>query len=164
VRDIEQQVVRTKVVPVSSDRFTMQVTLPAETHDLLRYAQSLLSHAVPNRNVPEVIHRALKALVGDLEKQKFGVGSKRSKAKIRGIPARVKCAVFERDGGRCTILLDDGKRCGSRDRIEFDHIMPRAKGGPSTADNLRLVCRAHNLWAAEQEFGLHFMAKKRKPK
>jgi hypothetical protein len=31
-------------------------------------------------------------------------------------------------------LVATNERCGSRVRLEFDHVMPRALGGPSTAD------------------------------
>ena len=162
VPDIAQP--RTKLAPISADRFTLHATLPSEMHDRLRYAQQLLAHAVPNHDVIEVLDRGLKALIVDIERKRFGVGSRRSKANVRGIPARVKFAVFQRDEGRCVIRLEDGTRCNSDDRIEFDHIIPRAKGGKSTVDNLRLVSRAHNLWAAEQEFGRDFMTKKRNPR
>ncbi|HEY6097776.1 MAG TPA: HNH endonuclease, partial [Anaeromyxobacter sp.] len=28
-------------------------------------------------------------------------------------------------------------------RVEFDHVVPRARGGPSTIENVRLLCAAH---------------------
>jgi hypothetical protein len=45
--------------------------------------------------------------------------------------------------------------------LEFDHILPVARGGESTADNLRLRCRAHNQYEAERTFGAEFMRQKR---
>ena len=67
-----------------------------------------------------------------------------------------------RDGGQCTYICPKtGKRCASCHRLEHDHIIPRARGGKSTVDNLRLRCRAHNQLAAEQEFGRAFMQRKR---
>jgi hypothetical protein len=39
--------------------------------------------------------------------------------------------------------------------------MPVAKGGKTTIDNLRLLCRAHNQHAAYQAFGQRFMDEKR---
>src|SRR5262249_1811163 len=38
---------------------------------------------------------------------------------------------------------------------------PVARGGKSTLDNLRLVCRGHNQLAAERALGAGFMQKKR---
>lgn len=40
--------------------------------------------------------------------------------------------------------------------------MPVARGGETSAANLRLRCRAHNQYAAEQAFGAGFMARRRR--
>ena len=69
------------------------------------------------------------------------------------IPAAVRRAVWARDGGRCSWPLDGGGCCGSKHRLEFDHIIPWAEWGPSTIENLRLACGRHNALAARQTFG-----------
>lgn len=56
----------------------------------------------------------------------------------RQIPQDVKTVVWQRDGGRCVA-------CGARDYLEFDHIIPYAKGGANTVDNVQLLCRRCNL-------------------
>ena len=53
--------------------------------------------------------------------------------------------------------LPEGMRCGSRFQVELDHIVPFAQGGPSTLENLRCVCRAHNAWLAVQAYGVEKM-------
>jgi hypothetical protein len=52
---------------------------------------------------------------------------------------------------------DKGRRCSERKGLHFDHVVPHARGGASTADNLRLRCGPHNQLAAEQAFGPLFM-------
>jgi hypothetical protein len=69
------------------------------------------------------------------------------------IPAAVRRAVWERDAGRCSWPLDGGGCCGSTHRLELDHIVPWAEGGPSTVENLRVVCGRHNTLAARRAFG-----------
>jgi hypothetical protein len=73
----------------------------------------------------------------------------------------VRREVWARDGGCCACTSAAGRRCGSRVRLEYDHIVPIAKGGAGTADNLRLLCRAHNQHHAGRAFGAGFMAERR---
>ena len=69
------------------------------------------------------------------------------------IPAAVRRAVWERDGGRCSWPIDGGGCCGSSHRLELDHVVPWARFGGRTEDNLRLLCGRHNRLAARQAFG-----------
>jgi len=57
----------------------------------------------------------------------------------QGIPEHVKATVFQRDGGRC-------RQCGYVGKyIEYDHVIPRSKGGQNTVENIQLLCRECNL-------------------
>lgn len=49
------------------------------------------------------------------------------------IPTELRRAVFERDGGRCV-------ECGSNFDLQYDHILPVARGGATTLENLQLLC------------------------
>ena len=69
------------------------------------------------------------------------------------MPAKVKREVRARDGGRCQWPLASGGVCGSEVRTEVDHVVPRGKGGASTVENCRVLCRQHNLEAAREEYG-----------
>jgi 5-methylcytosine-specific restriction endonuclease McrA len=157
--------VRAKPVPLSPGRFALQVTVDQATHDQLRYAQALLGHSVPSGDVAEVLKRALDALVEKLEKKKLAKSDRprpqRATAKNHQIPAAVRRSVWARDGGECTFVGEHGKRCESRTRVELDHIVPVAKGGQPTTSNLRLLCHAHNQYAAECSFGAGFMNERR---
>ncbi|MBO9532459.1 MAG: HNH endonuclease [Solirubrobacteraceae bacterium] len=51
----------------------------------------------------------------------------------RPIPRDVRLAVWERDGGRCV-------ECGTDFDLQYDHVIPIALGGASTAANLQLLC------------------------
>jgi len=53
------------------------------------------------------------------------------------IPEKVRIEVWRRDGGKCA-------RCGSREKLEYDHIVPISKGGSNTARNIELLCEKHN--------------------
>jgi len=155
------------VTPLSPERFALQVTIGQSTHDKLRYAQEPLRHRVPSGEIAEVLDRALDALIHKLERRKFAAtgkprpGRRRSTAGKRYVPAAVKRAVWERDGGRCTFVSDTGRRCPARGFLEFDHMDEVARGGRATVERMRLRCRAHNQYAAECTFGAGFMSDKR---
>ncbi len=153
--------------PTASDRVTLQLTISRAAYEQLQYAQSLMSHVAPSGDLAAVIERGAEALVTRLEKQRFAAtGRPRARAGApsddpRYLPAHVRRAVWERDGGRCTFVGDGGHRCESRTLLEFDHIVPVARDGAATLQNLRLRCRGHNQLDAERVFGERFMEQKR---
>ncbi|MBI1371860.1 MAG: hypothetical protein GC159_03750 [Phycisphaera sp.] len=53
------------------------------------------------------------------------------------IPKVVQREVWRRDQGRCV-------ECGSKEKLEFDHIIPHSKGGADSARNLQLLCESCN--------------------
>ena len=113
---------RPRLTPLAPERFGLQVTLDRETYDLLEYNRSLMSHQNPGGEIVPVLYSALKLLAAHLEKQKFAATAHPRPAKPSGsaryIPAAVKRAVRERDGGRCTFVSDSGRRCASRRMLE----------------------------------------------
>jgi len=63
------------------NRYLLQCPISKETHDLLRYAQALLSHAIPDGEMDQLLQRALKALIPQLEKGKVAVLTRQSAAR-----------------------------------------------------------------------------------
>ena len=146
------------VEPLSPDRYRIQFTASAETHEKLRRAQELLRHQIPEGDLAAVVDRALVALLREIENKKFGAAAKAAVGRgnnhrSRYIPRDVRRAVSARDGERCTFVGRDGVRCNERGFLEFDHRRPHADGGPATVENLRLLCRSHNQHTADLHFG-----------
>lgn len=56
----------------------------------------------------------------------------------RHIPREVRQRVWQRYGGRCA-------ECSAVEYLEFDHIIPVAKGGSNADANIQLLCRMCNL-------------------
>ena len=58
-------------------------------------------------------------------------------ARRRAIPSEVRAFVWRRDDGRCV-------QCGAEDDLQFDHLIPVAKGGGNAIDNVQVLCRDCN--------------------
>jgi hypothetical protein len=75
----------------------------------------------------------------------------------RYLSPATKDKVFTRDGGKCTYVSKNGRRCNSTWGLQIDHIEPHARGGSNGASNLRLLCGRHNRIEAERVFGAGHM-------
>lgn len=145
------------IAPLTPEKYKLQVTISREAHDLLRRAQDLLRHTVPNGDPAAIVERALALLVEDLERKKFAAvqhprSAGRQRRGSRHVPASVKRKVWRRDEGRCAFVGAAG-RCAERGFLELHHLVPFAEGGATDVANLQLRCRAHNSYEAEQWFG-----------
>ena len=88
-------------------------------------------------NTRQVFKFRLELLEDQTVPDDAGVGVQLDHERI--IPAAVKFQVWKRDRGRCV-------KCGSKDNLHFDHIIPYSKGGSSlVAENIQLLCARHNL-------------------
>jgi hypothetical protein len=149
---------RSLVRPLAADRYEVRSTASTETRDYLRRAQDLLGHAIPSGDLDQVFNRALRLLVGDLERKKFAATERARRSRgqsvdSRNMPARVKRAVRQRDGDGCAWVAPNGRRCGERRFLEFHHDDPWGVGGQPTIDRVRLLCRTHNAHEAELFYG-----------
>jgi hypothetical protein len=152
---------RADVEPLTKDLARLHLTVPPRLLEKLAAARDALSHVRPGATDAEVIEAALDALLAKAAKRK-GLTDRPRKlppvAKGDGIPAHVKRAVWARDGGCCQWAVKSGI-CGSTYQLEFDHRRARALGGPPTIENVRILCRRHNVVAARHTFGDAWMDK-----
>jgi 5-methylcytosine-specific restriction endonuclease McrA len=148
---------RSIVAPLASDRYLLKITLTGEARRRLDRARDLLRHAVPSGDPAVIVDRALTVLVEQLERSRCAVvrrppARRRATTAGRHVPASVRRAVWTRDDGRCAFVGADG-RCRETGWLEIHHVVPFARGGLTTTENLELRCRAHNAYEAEREFG-----------
>jgi hypothetical protein len=119
---------------------------------------------VPSGDPALTYARAMKHFLAHLEKRRLGVkpgAAPAAEPRGRGIPKPLRRLVWERDGGRCAFVGAGGHRCEETRRLEIDHIMPLAKGGTTTPENLRVLCRAHNQYEAERVLGKEHVQRRR---
>jgi len=149
---------RAVVAPLASDRYEIRFTASAETCKKLRLAQDMLRHAVPTGDTAEIIDRALTLLLAELARRKFAAtnrprAGRGSAPGSRYVSAKVRRAVWIRDGGRCAFVSKEGRRCNERSFAEFHHLEPYGVGGEAHVETMELRCRAHNNYEAELFYG-----------
>jgi hypothetical protein len=146
------------VRPLAPERYEIRFTADAETRSLLREAQDLLGHALPSGDIASVFKRSLTLLVTDLKRRKFGATTRPRPGQARNETSRagsaaVRRAVAAHDGNQCAFVAADGHRCEERRFLEFHHVVPYARGGRATVENIQLRCRAHNGYEVDRFFG-----------
>jgi hypothetical protein len=145
------------VTPLAPERYRVQFTIGTATHEKLRRAQELLCREIPDGDPGAIFERALTLLLEEVARKKLAAALKPRRhttpIRSRHIPARVKRAVWRRDGGRCAFVAANGRRCRERVFLEFHHREPYAIGGEATVANVSLRCRGHNVYEAALAFG-----------
>ena len=131
----------TLVEPMTTTASRMHITVSPAFVAMLKKAKAGQGHVQPNATDEQVLTAALQLLLQKQEKRRASV------------PAKVKREVRKRDQGKCQWPLATAGVCGSTVKLEIDHVEPRGRGGPSTAENCRLLCKAHNLEAARLAYG-----------
>ena len=152
------------VEPLSPGRNLVRFTGDDETVALLREAQELLSHSIPDGDVAAIFKRALALVVAEARRARFAATKKPASGRpadadpedaaalSRTIPADVQRLVWRRDDGQCAFVGDNGWRCEERRFLEYHHSTPWIVGGPPSAVNIALRCRAHNQYEAKVYF------------
>jgi hypothetical protein len=149
------------VEPIAPGRYKVQFTASAELRDKLERLQALLQTPHSDASLAVVIEAAVSEKLERLEatrlacsRKRRGVVSEReTRPKSRHIPAAVRRAVWERDQRQCRFLDREGRRCTERRWLELHHLRPFGVGGDHAVENIRLMCRAHNRYLAEIDFG-----------
>lgn len=158
---------RSSVGPLDADRARLHVTVSRRFLAKLEKARSELSHVRPGASAEQILEAALDALLEKRARRKGTVAKPRAAPPRTGmstgslgfaanrdtVTANVKREVWARSGHRCEWPLDAGGVCGSQFQLEIDHVTPRAMGGSSRSENLRILCRPHQLVAARRELG-----------
>jgi 5-methylcytosine-specific restriction endonuclease McrA len=167
---VTSPVARAVVQPLAPGRYKVQFTAGAELRHKLERLRALLRTKVPNGDLAAIIDEAVTETLERLEARRFastktprqGLSKMAASPSSRQIPAAVRRAVYERDGSRCRFVDEQGRRCSERHRLEFHHRHPFALGGDHGHQNIRLLCHAHNVYLAEQDYGKHAMARYRR--
>ncbi len=83
--------------------------------------------------------------------------NKPTNLRSRYVPAEVRHQVYQTQLHRCSYSSSDGRQCRETANLQLDHKTMWCFGGEHSANNLRLLCPAHNQLAAAQALGDEFM-------
>ena len=158
---VARRVGQPTVEALTPARYKVQFTASVELHDKLERLASLLRPEVGGGDIAGAIDFAVTLALQRLEARRFGKTAEPRKTlattdlpkTTRAIPAAVRRAVHERDGGRCRFVDEHGRRCSERHRLEFHHRHPFGLGGDHSPGNISLLCREHNRLLAEHDYG-----------
>jgi hypothetical protein len=155
------------VEPLAPSRYKVQFTASSALQRKLERLQAL----TPGADLAQIIEQAVTERLERLEAKRFArvkrprkqVEEAETRPSSRYIPAPIRRAVHERDGGRCTYVDAAGRRCTARRNLEYHHHgRPYGRGGDHSVDNLRLCCKVHNALLAEQAYGREVMSRFRR--
>ena len=154
-----------RILPLSEEFIEIRFPAPAGLREKLEQLKGLLAHSHPGISLADLVEK-----LADLGLKEWNPGkvSKRGKTSTlpnrnkerplgsskvdrsvvdRSIPRPLRRAIWQRDQGKC-------RNCGAQHALQLDHITPIARGGRSSLENLRLLCRTCNQRAAIQSLGL----------
>ena len=169
--------------PLGGGRYSVKFMADKECHAALYELRALLRHEIPDGDLAVILKRAVSELLVKTRKRKFaelsGGGARKARKPVapvqvptevaprqspsRHIPHAIRRAVSERGEGSCSFVSRSGRRCGSRDFLEFDHLVPWALHPQHSTPGIALRCRAHNQAAARAVFGNRHMDRYLRP-
>ena len=152
--------------PLAPSRYKVSFSASAELHEKLERLGALM----PGVDLAQIVEQAVTEKLERLEARRFAKTKAPRKATLEGgerpssryIPAPIRRAVYERDGGRCRFVDARGRRCSARRHLEFHHLDPYARGGAHSVGNVQLACAGHNAYLAERDYGEATMAQYRR--
>ena len=102
------------ITTLAPERYRVQFTIGAATHEKLRRAQDLLRREIPDGDPGVLFDRALTLLLEDVARKKLAAAGRprlrqSTPTRTRHIPAPVKRAVWLRDGARCAFVAASGR-------------------------------------------------------
>jgi hypothetical protein len=157
------------IQPLGLARYKVQFTASASLREKLERLRALMRPDVPDGDLAAIIDRLVTEKLERIEARRFAKTG-RPRTVIEGVvpapssrrvPAAVRRAVHERDGNRCGYVDDSGRRCSEGHHLEYHHRHPYRMGGGHGVKNIGLVCRTHNAYLAELDYGREAMARHR---
>ena len=139
---------KTSLVPQRDGSVRLALTLLEEPWRFLSRCKELLGHKIASGDLAEVLAEVCRYY---LEKRDPLLRTATSAAEVTPqqklfgpFSASLRRFIFQRDKVCQFKDQETSRLCGSKFRLEIDHIRMRSQGGTNEPENLRLLCRQHN--------------------
>jgi hypothetical protein len=147
-----------RVAAVSDTQVRVEFVASKQLAEKLEVLKGLLAHKNFDGNMGQLIDLMADLALEKLTPKAPRVDAQQQRAQMvnpkpsRYISAQAKRLVWQRAQGRCQFKDPlSAKNCDSRHGLQFDHVQAFSKGGASTANNLQLLCAAHNGFKSDGE-------------
>lgn len=154
-QELDLEVLPTPKKIVHRDRsVTISLTFTEEQMAEIQKAQDDLSHALSTRDVAELLlhlcRKQSRPKIASSKSANFLTRKVTASTSARKVSPSLRQTILQtRD---CEFRdPQKGKVCGSTSFKQVDHIRPRWAGGTNDAENLRVLCGAHNRWRYRQQ-------------
>ncbi|MFS4460575.1 HNH endonuclease [Bdellovibrio sp. HCB2-146] len=154
------------IKPQRDNSIRAEMSFTEEQHQVIHQVKDLLSHVMPDGNLSDLFtYLAKKELQRIMGKESATTEKKTptkleakpstprflAKRKREGIRITVKRALLKKADNCCQFVNPKTQvRCDSTYQLQIDHRTPVAFGGGNEVENLRVLCRTHNLLEAER--------------
>ena len=169
---------------INETEVRVQVTLTKQQLAALERVREVASHSNLGRSLSEIIdmlantylekndplRREIKPRKPSVDKMNENpitpapeTAAQKDVRKRKPIAPALRNAVFRKAEARCQFVDPRTcRRCESRSLLQIDHVVPVSLGGTNDTRNLRVLCRTHNLVAAEYILGKEKMRRFRR--
>jgi len=90
----------------------------------------IILYHLQESNEISILSRKIKNFEGAIYAKKYGT-------RREPIPDDIQILVMARDGEQCV-------KCGLKEELQYDHIIPVSRRGSNTAENIQILCRLCN--------------------
>lgn len=148
------------IKPQRDNSVRMELTFTEEQMASLKKVKDLISHSLPDATWAEIIsylsNKQIQKSLGKEKASKASTPTTTQSFPAAGVRKSIKITTRRElltKANHCCEYVDpiSKKRCSGKFQLQIDHIVPLALGGSNEESNLRVLCRTHNILAAQQQ-------------
>jgi hypothetical protein len=162
IPELAEHLPEEKVRRVTADKTEIKLVVSEDLLQKIHKLNRLFSHSNPDQKILNLFERLVDQELAQQAKKSqpktkthptVGPHEKLRSNKVevkpsKAVPAEIRKQVFVRANSKCEF-----EGCNSTYQLQVDHIRPRCLGGDHSLENLRALCRTHNLFEARRILG-----------